>query len=61
MNQSSDLIELSELAAVCARELERPIAQAGLMIQETLEQGGRCSSAVTVAQPRTRSIWQPNT
>ena len=40
MNQSSDLIELSELAAVCARELEGPIAQAGLMVQETLEKGG---------------------
>ncbi len=40
MNQSSDLIELSELAAVCARELEEPIAQAGLMVQETLEKGG---------------------
>ena len=40
MNQSSDLIELSELAALCARELEGPIAQAGLMVQETLERGG---------------------
>ena len=40
MNQSSDLIELSELAAVCAKELEGPIAQAGSMVQETLEQGG---------------------
>ncbi len=40
MKQSSDLIELSELAAVCARELEGPIAQAGLMVQETLEKGG---------------------
>ena len=40
MNQSSDLIELSELAALCAKELEGPIAQAGSMVQETLEQGG---------------------
>jgi D-sedoheptulose 7-phosphate isomerase len=40
MNHSSDLIELSELAAVCARELADPIAQASSMVQETLEQGG---------------------
>ncbi len=40
MKQSSDLIELSELAALCARELEGPITQAGLMVQETLEKGG---------------------
>lgn len=40
MNQSSDLIELSELAAVCAREFAEPIARAGSMVQETLEQGG---------------------
>jgi len=40
MKQSSDLIELSELAAVCAKELAGPIAQAGSMVQETLEQGG---------------------
>ena len=43
MNQSNDLIdlvELSELAAVCARDLAEPIAQAGSMVLETLEQGG---------------------
>ncbi len=40
MNQSSELIELSELAAVCAQELAGPIAQAGAMVQETLERGG---------------------
>ena len=40
MKQSSDLIELSELAAVCAQELAGPIAQAGSMVQETLEKGG---------------------
>ena len=40
MNQSSDLIELSELAAVCAKELEGPIARACSMVLETLEQGG---------------------
>ena len=40
MNQTSDLIELSELAAICAKDLEGPIAQAGSMVQETLEQGG---------------------
>ena len=40
MNHSSDLIELSELAAVCARELADPIAQASSMVQETLEEGG---------------------
>ena len=36
MNQSSDLIELSELAAVCARDLGDPIAQAESMVLETL-------------------------
>jgi len=43
MSQSNDLIdlvELSELAAVCARDLAEPIAQAGSMVLETLEQGG---------------------
>ena len=40
MNQSSDLIELSELAAVCAQELAGPILQAGSMVEETLDQGG---------------------
>ena len=40
MSESSDLIELSELAAVCARELAGSIAQAGSMAQETLESGG---------------------
>jgi D-sedoheptulose 7-phosphate isomerase len=40
MNQSSDLIELSELAAACAQELAEPIAQVSEMVQETLEQGG---------------------
>ena len=40
MTYSSDLIELSELAAVCARELAGPIAQVGSMVQDTLEQGG---------------------
>jgi D-sedoheptulose 7-phosphate isomerase len=40
MNQSSDLIQLSELAAVCAQELAGPITQAGSMVQETLERGG---------------------
>ena len=43
MNQSSDLIdlvELSELAAVCARDLAEPIAQAGSMVLESLERGG---------------------
>ena len=43
MNQSNgliDLVELSELAAVCARDLAEPIAQAGSMVLETLEQGG---------------------
>ena len=40
MNQSSDLIELSELAALCARELAEPITQAGSMVQKTVEQGG---------------------
>ncbi|SVE02310.1 uncharacterized protein METZ01_LOCUS455164 [marine metagenome] len=39
MNQSSDLIELSELAAVCARDLGDPIAQAESMVLETLEGG----------------------
>ena len=40
MKPSSDLIELSELAAVCAQELAEPIAQAGSMVEETLQQGG---------------------
>ena len=40
MTYSNDLTELSELAAVCARELAEPIAQAGSMVQETLERGG---------------------
>ena len=40
MSQSSDLIELSELAEVCARDLAGPIAEAGSMAQETLERGG---------------------
>ncbi len=40
MNPSSDLVELSELAAVCARELAEPIAQVTSMVQETLERGG---------------------
>ena len=40
MKPSSDLIELSELAAVCAQELAGPIAEAGSMVQETLERGG---------------------
>ena len=40
MKRSSDLIELSELAAVCAQELAGAIAQAGSMVQKTLEQGG---------------------
>ncbi len=40
MTPSSDLIELSELAAICAKDLEEPIARAGAMVQETLEQGG---------------------
>ena len=40
MNQSSDLIELSELAAICARELAEPIVQVASMVEETLEQGG---------------------
>ncbi len=40
MNESRDLIELSELAAVCAHELAEPIAQVGSMVQETLERGG---------------------
>ena len=35
-----DLIELSELAAVCAQELTEPIAQAGSMVIESLERGG---------------------
>ena len=39
MNQSSDLIGLSELAAVCARDLGDPIAQAESMVLETLEGG----------------------
>ncbi|MEC9298594.1 MAG: SIS domain-containing protein, partial [Gemmatimonadota bacterium] len=39
MNQSSDLIELSELAAVCARDLGDPIAQAESMVLETLGGG----------------------
>ena len=39
MNQS-DLIELSELAGVCARELAGPIAQATSIVLETLERGG---------------------
>ena len=40
MTHSNDLTELSELAAVCARELAEPIAQAGSIVQETLERGG---------------------
>ncbi len=40
MTYFTDLIELSDLAAVCARELAEPIAQAGSMVQETLEDGG---------------------
>ena len=40
MNPSSDLVELSELAAVCARELAEPIERATSMVQETLEGGG---------------------
>lgn len=40
MSQTSDLIELSELAAVCATDLEGSIAEAGSMVQETLERGG---------------------
>jgi D-sedoheptulose 7-phosphate isomerase len=40
MTYSNDLMELSELAAVCARELAEPIARAGSMAQETLERGG---------------------
>ena len=39
MNPSSDLVELSELAAVCARDLRDPIAQAESMALETLEEG----------------------
>jgi len=39
MNQSSDLIDLSEWAAVCARDLGDPIAQAESMVLETLEGG----------------------
>jgi D-sedoheptulose 7-phosphate isomerase len=40
MNQSRDLSELSELAALCAEELAGPMAQAGSMVRETLERGG---------------------
>ena len=40
MNPSSDLVELSELAAVCARELAEPMARVTSMVQETLERGG---------------------
>jgi D-sedoheptulose 7-phosphate isomerase len=40
MKPSNDLIELSELAAACAKELADPIDEAGSMVQETLEQGG---------------------
>jgi D-sedoheptulose 7-phosphate isomerase len=40
MTLSKDLIELSELATVCARELKVPMAQACAMVMETLEKGG---------------------
>ena len=40
MSQSSDLRELSELAAVCAEELSGPIERAGSMVLETLERDG---------------------
>jgi D-sedoheptulose 7-phosphate isomerase len=39
-NESNELNELSQLASVCALELAEPIAQAGAMVQETLESGG---------------------
>jgi D-sedoheptulose 7-phosphate isomerase len=40
MTPSKNLIELGELAAVCARELKDPMAQACAMVKETLEKGG---------------------
>ena len=40
MTYTNDLMELSELAAVCAHELAEPIGQAGSIVQETLERGG---------------------
>ena len=61
MNQSSDLIELSELAAVCARDLGDPIAQAESMVLETLGGEAPFCSAVTGDRPRTHSTWRPST
>jgi hypothetical protein len=54
MTPSKNLIELGELAAVCARELKDPMAQACAMVKETLEQGPTTSALQTSSLARSK-------